>query len=420
MIQKFADARTTLERALELAPTRSATWGNLGEAYAGLGDEPAAIAALRLAYQFSRNREKTIAYFTLLTEKPDASPMLISAAKEARADPYLVAGSRRERVAEEIGQASYSLSSPSITKGIEAARRVEAKPEASTQREGRAPGYSSQRDDAGVGIGGLAGTSSQWVTIALAACLLVALTYIATNYLVKRQLAAAARTALPLGGHSLPTESAVLPRAPAIVEESAAQSASAKRRLVVADSGPPHATDQGNAIDIAPHARAGGDASRVVLPSRSSAADGGLKAGGKIVETISLAGDLGSRLVRLVVAGAVVGGIAWWHYGPIFAAQEAVRLKLADPSAKFRNVTTIKKSDNSVSVCGEVSVKDSRLEDIPSHLRPRDFHFFLPFHARVPAFPHPFRPNQVVATVVQHGSTMVDALDIGVNCLGKF
>lgn len=89
MIQRFSDAKTALERALELAPTRSATWGNLGEAHAGLGDEAAAIAALRLAYHFSRNREKTIAYFTLLIEKPAAPEILISAAKKAREVPAL-------------------------------------------------------------------------------------------------------------------------------------------------------------------------------------------------------------------------------------------------------------------------------------------------------------------------------------------
>jgi Flp pilus assembly protein TadD len=43
MIQRFSDAKTALERALELAPTRTATWASLGETYAGLGDEPAAI-----------------------------------------------------------------------------------------------------------------------------------------------------------------------------------------------------------------------------------------------------------------------------------------------------------------------------------------------------------------------------------------
>ena len=78
-----------------LAPGRSATWGNLGEAYAALGDESSAIAAFRLAYLYSRNREKTITYLRQLNDKPGASATLVSAANAARSAPMVSAvGSR--------------------------------------------------------------------------------------------------------------------------------------------------------------------------------------------------------------------------------------------------------------------------------------------------------------------------------------
>ena len=89
MTKRASEAKIVLERAAELAPGRSATWGNLGEACADLGDESAAVAAFRIAYLYSRNRETTKAYFWKLINKPEAPAVLVAAATLARDEPEL-------------------------------------------------------------------------------------------------------------------------------------------------------------------------------------------------------------------------------------------------------------------------------------------------------------------------------------------
>lgn len=82
--QRLTDAKIVLEDALELAPTRASTWGNLGEVYGCLGDEGAAVAAFRLTYLFSRDRRRTRAYVTRLIDDPATPATLAAAASEAR------------------------------------------------------------------------------------------------------------------------------------------------------------------------------------------------------------------------------------------------------------------------------------------------------------------------------------------------
>jgi len=86
-----ADAKIVLEETLHLAPTRSSSWGNLGEVYGLLGDEGAALTAFRLTYLFARDRRHTQAYLTRLIDDPATPPALAAAASEARNAPELAA-----------------------------------------------------------------------------------------------------------------------------------------------------------------------------------------------------------------------------------------------------------------------------------------------------------------------------------------
>ena len=75
---KAEEAVGVLTAALALDPRRSSTWTPLAEALALAGRKDESQAALWVAYQWSANREKSLAFYTDRAEKEKASRPAIS------------------------------------------------------------------------------------------------------------------------------------------------------------------------------------------------------------------------------------------------------------------------------------------------------------------------------------------------------
>ena len=75
---KAEEAVGVLTAALALDPRRSSTWTPLAEALALAGRKDESQAALWVAYQWSGNREKSLAFYSDRAEKERASRPAIS------------------------------------------------------------------------------------------------------------------------------------------------------------------------------------------------------------------------------------------------------------------------------------------------------------------------------------------------------
>jgi hypothetical protein len=68
---RLNEAEASALSGLGMAPNRASAWGTLGKIFAKEGHDNQAIAALLLAYKFSRNQTKTVEYLTKVADTDD-------------------------------------------------------------------------------------------------------------------------------------------------------------------------------------------------------------------------------------------------------------------------------------------------------------------------------------------------------------
>ncbi len=82
------DAGTALANALILEPRRTSTWVPIAEVFSVKGNSDAAVRALLLGYEFSANKEKSIAFYEVKSntaERAEMKPIFASAAQKIKA-----------------------------------------------------------------------------------------------------------------------------------------------------------------------------------------------------------------------------------------------------------------------------------------------------------------------------------------------
>jgi len=91
MAVRLDDAKKALIESLVLDSARGAAWANLGQTLAKQGDEASAVAAFVNTFIFSRAQNKTIEYFTNLSQS-DPDPRVKSAAAKFLETPLIKTG----------------------------------------------------------------------------------------------------------------------------------------------------------------------------------------------------------------------------------------------------------------------------------------------------------------------------------------
>ena len=74
LVGEHARARSRFVAALDLSPTRSATWLNLGQAYAELGRQDAALDAVLKGYRYSTRKASVRSALQRAATQPQFSP----------------------------------------------------------------------------------------------------------------------------------------------------------------------------------------------------------------------------------------------------------------------------------------------------------------------------------------------------------
>lgn len=112
---RSAEAINPLFAALAISPGRSPAWFNLGEALIDTGDHENAVAAWRLAYLFSSNRDRTVEFLNKLASKSNSTDLTKRVVAEVITKPMFDAPAATSAEIEKSLSTPVNIQTPSDT-----------------------------------------------------------------------------------------------------------------------------------------------------------------------------------------------------------------------------------------------------------------------------------------------------------------